>query len=100
VKYKMDAKIYNLHGWIEETDPSTLHDKFLLALVDSGFRVLNEVQHHFSPYGYTALFLLGESHLAIHTFPEHCKSYVELSSCVKKQYENFKTWCEPLFIQE
>ena len=57
----MDAKIYNINGWIEETNPCTLHETFLTALIDCGFRVLDEVQHHFEPYGYTALFLLGES---------------------------------------
>jgi S-adenosylmethionine/arginine decarboxylase-like enzyme len=32
------------------------------------------------------LYLLGESHFAIHTFPEHGKSYIELSSCNENMY--------------
>ena len=42
------------------------------------------------PEGYTALWLLGESHFAIHTFPEEQKTYIELSSCNLEYYEFFK----------
>ena len=35
------------------------------------------------------LWLLAESHFAIHTFPEENKMYIEISSCVKKYYDNF-----------
>ena len=44
------------------------------------------MEHYFTPYGYTALFLLAESHFALHTFPEENKTYIELSSCVKKGF--------------
>jgi S-adenosylmethionine/arginine decarboxylase-like enzyme len=47
----------------------------------SGFTILRFVEHTFVPQGYTALWLLGESHAAVHTFPEHNRTYVELSSC-------------------
>lgn len=58
-------------------------------LATSGHTILNFVEHHFEPQGYTALWLLGESHLAIHTFPEHGRSYVELSSCMFPLYRRF-----------
>ncbi|MEN9444098.1 MAG: Croceibacter phage, partial [Bacteroidota bacterium] len=47
----------------------------------SGFTILNFVSHNFSPQGFTGIWLLAESHLAIHTFPESGASYIELSSC-------------------
>ena len=34
------------------------------------FEILGEVEHVFQPQGYTLLFLLSESHLSLHTFPE------------------------------
>ena len=37
----------------------------------------------------TALFLLSESHFAIHTFPEENTTYIELSSCIKLPFDNF-----------
>ena len=38
---------------------------------------------------YTSLYLLGESHFAIHTFPEENSTYIELVSCVKDKFDNF-----------
>lgn len=55
----------------------------------SGFNVLNVSEHHFHPQGYTALWLLSESHFAVHTFPEFGRSYIELSSCNLEYYQNF-----------
>lgn len=55
----------------------------------SGFNVLNVSEHHFQPQGYTALWLLCESHFAVHTFPEFGRSYIELSSCNLEYYQNF-----------
>ncbi|MDZ4285548.1 MAG: S-adenosylmethionine decarboxylase [Candidatus Sungbacteria bacterium] len=34
--------------------------------------------------------MIGESHLAIHTFHEHGKIYVQLSSCNERKSERFK----------
>jgi|TARA_R100001463_G_scaffold3730_5_gene14850 S-adenosylmethionine/arginine decarboxylase-like enzyme len=91
----MKAQIYNFAVWIKETNPKKLKENFNNLLLDSGFEILDIVDKHFEPYGYTVLFLLSESHLAIHTFPEHKETYIELSSCVKppfnlfvKNYEN------------
>ena len=47
------------------------------------------MDHHFSPQGYTALWLLTESHFAVHTFPEFGRSYIELSSCNLEFYQAF-----------
>lgn len=43
----------------------------------------------FDPFGYTCLILLSESHLAIHTFPERGKAYIELTSCVHDPFYRF-----------
>ena len=85
----MKARIWNHHEWITETDPKTLFMRFDSMLHNAGFHVLRCVEHHFNPYGYTCLFLLGESHFAIHTFPEENKTYIELSSCNKVLHDRF-----------
>ena len=59
------------------------------SLTESGFTILNFVEHAFQPQGYTCLWLLGESHAAMHTFPEENKTYIELSSCAKALLINF-----------
>ncbi len=89
----MEAKIWNKNGWLSETNPTTLKNNFSDLLGLSGFEILNFVEHYFEPQGYTALWLLGESHLAIHTFPEEGKSYIELSSCNEYYYLYFAASC-------
>jgi S-adenosylmethionine/arginine decarboxylase-like enzyme len=78
--------MFNHQTWTDETDPFALKYIYSRRLKAAGFKVLDLLEHHFKPQGYTALFLLAESHLAIHTFPEEGKAYVELSSCVMDKY--------------
>lgn len=85
----MEAKIWNLNDWITECDPVVLCNVFDKMLRDAGFTILNEVEHYFEPQGFTKLYLLCESHFAIHTFPEEHKTYIELSSCNKKMQLEF-----------
>ncbi len=98
----MKAEIYKHSQWIPETDPEILMFYFCKALERAEFNVLDFMQHRFEPEGYTAIWLLAESHFAIHTFPEHRKSYIELSSCnidkhnkfldlIKHEYEQNRT---------
>lgn len=49
---------------------------------DEGFStLLHEVSHHFHPQGVTALGLIAESHIAIHTWPEHGYAAVDVFTC-------------------
>ncbi len=45
--------------------------------------ILGEVSHKFEPQGVTVLLLLAESHISIHTWPEHRYAAVDLFSCSK-----------------
>lgn len=87
----MKAKMYNLAGWVQPTDERFLYAEYKQLLKDAGFGVVGNISKQFTPYGYTVLFLLQESHFAIHTFPEENKTYIELTSCVKKYFDN---WCK------
>ena len=82
----MLAKIWNKNGWTSETQKEKLVEICDEALKDAGFNILGELEHDFVPQGFTKLYLLGESHFAIHTFPEHGKTYIELSSCNEVMY--------------
>jgi S-adenosylmethionine/arginine decarboxylase-like enzyme len=82
----MQAKMWNHSAWISETNPVKIRKMFDALLVDSKFNVLSVLDKHFQPQGYTALWLLSESHFAIHTFPENNKTYIELSSCNLEYY--------------
>ncbi len=90
----MEAHIDNHSTWIEETDPKVLKPLFDKMLEESGFGILNFMEHFFEPQGWTGLWLLAESHFAIHTFPEQNKTYIELSSCNRQMFEDFLSLLE------
>ena len=85
----MDGSIWSVRGYSMMTSPPELRTFFLGHLAAAGFQILDTVEHHFSPQGYTSLELLSESHFAIHTFPESNTTYFELSSCVKQKFDDF-----------
>ncbi len=41
------------------------------TIAEFGLVKLGEVYHNFSPGGFTAVICLSESHISIHTWPEH-----------------------------
>lgn len=43
--------------------------------------ILHEVSHSFHPQGVTALALIAESHVAIHTWPEYGYAAVDVFTC-------------------
>lgn len=85
----MQAKIWNYSEWIAETNPQKIRQQFDEAISKAGFNILCFTDHHFQPQGYTALWLLAESHFAVHTFPEFGRTYIELSSCNLELYQEF-----------
>ena len=85
----MQAKMNRIAFWIEETKPFIIKKMFINKLGESGFGILKQTEHYFEPQGYTGLWLLSESHFAVHTFPEENKTYVELSSCVDEPFYVF-----------
>lgn len=85
----MKPQIWNKSWWISETREKKLDEMFGTMLRDAGFKIICEMEHEFIPYGYTKLYLLAESHFAVHTFPEASKTYIELSSCNEEYYNEF-----------
>ncbi len=83
------AKIDNYNTWVDVADPEHLRSEIEQILEGSGFTILNFMEHHFQPQGYTSVWLLAESHCALHTFPEENKSYIEVSSCNTRLFVNF-----------
>jgi len=88
----IEANIYNHRFWSTCIEPKELVATYEKQLKLAGFTILLFNEHHFPEQGYTCFWLLGESHLAIHTFPESGKSYIELSSCNLKKLEVFKSY--------
>jgi hypothetical protein len=74
------------------TNTKLLNSKLELKLMckdlcmENNFTILGEVDHEFSPQGCSFIFLLSESHLSVHTFPERDHLAFDLYTC--RQYED------------
>ena len=50
------------------------------------FNVLQKIEHKFEPQGISIVYLLSESHMTIHTFPE--KKYIAFDLYTCREYPN------------
>lgn len=64
-----------------------LNDEFFLcdlienAAESSGATVIKTISYHFLPQGVTAVSLLSESHISIHTWPERGEAAIDIFTC-------------------
>lgn len=74
-----------MHAWFD--DPSVLTDEHALlvamreAAAAGGATVLGRTSAVFPNGAVTAVLLLAESHLAVHTWPEHGLAHFDLLTC-------------------
>jgi len=82
----------------EIQNKSLLHDlegiKTILDTIcnQNDFSVLEKIEYKFHPEGLTILYLLSESHISIHTFPE--RNYIALDLYTCRSYNDNKTYLE------
>jgi S-adenosylmethionine decarboxylase len=62
-------------------DPDRLRPLLEKAVVQANATVIKTVLHQFSPQGVSGVVVLAESHLAVHTWPEHGYAAVEIFTC-------------------
>ena len=71
--------------WVRDplslNDPELIRDSLIAACKRGKFSVLNLSTHSFSPHGVTAVVLLSESHMSIHTWPEFAYAAVDIFTC-------------------
>jgi S-adenosylmethionine decarboxylase proenzyme len=58
-----------------------LRPLLLEAVRAAGATVVTEIFHNFSPHGVSGVIVIAESHVAIHTWPEHGYAAVDIFSC-------------------
>jgi S-adenosylmethionine decarboxylase len=74
-------------GWLEESTTGLLEDEASIREIFDGicsaqrFTVLHRVFHFFEPQGVTCVYVLGESHLSIHTWPERGEAAIDVFTC-------------------
>jgi len=75
--------LIELHGCdrVRISVPGGVREAMLAAARACRATVVAEVFHQFSPYGVSGVVVIAESHLAIHTWPEHGFVAVDLFTC-------------------
>jgi S-adenosylmethionine decarboxylase proenzyme len=58
-----------------------LEDSFVSACENAGMTVVGKVFHQFQPSGVTGVVLLAESHVSVHTWPEHNFVAIDVYVC-------------------
>ena len=54
------------------------------AVRHGGGTIVKTVFHNFSPWGVSGVVVITESHVSIHTWPEHAYAAVDIFSCSEK----------------
>jgi S-adenosylmethionine decarboxylase proenzyme len=62
-------------------DEDVIRDVMLEAARRGGATIVAQCFHRFSPHGVSGMVVIAESHLAIHTWPEHGYAAVDLFTC-------------------
>lgn len=61
-----------------------IDDILTVAAQKSGATIVQKCFHTFSPHGLSGVIVIAESHIAIHTWPEHRAIAVDFFSCSRK----------------
>jgi S-adenosylmethionine decarboxylase len=84
-RHKHVGKHLVLDAWRISTelldDPDFVRKALKEAVTRCGATLINLCVHQFSPYGVTATATLAESHMAVHTWPEHGYLGADLFFC-------------------
>lgn len=78
-----DHFLLNLYGCDVEklNNEKFLVEMFEQAVIEGKMTLLNLITHKFEPQGITAVALLSESHISVHTWPEDASCAVDVYTC-------------------
>lgn len=71
-----------------------IKDALVKAADAAGATLIGMVSHKFQPQGVTAIALLSESHISIHTYPEHGYAAIDAFTC--GEHTNPESACRSL----
>ncbi len=83
--------VYTILALIDHCDPVLLNDeRFLESMLQSAvgkarMSLLATLLKRFDPQGVTGVAVLGESHIAVHTWPEAGVIFVDIGTCSTQQ---------------
>jgi S-adenosylmethionine decarboxylase len=62
-------------------DLKYLENALVSAAKEAGATVIDQSFHQFAPQGVSGVVLIAESHLSLHTWPEHAYAAVDIFTC-------------------
>ena len=68
-------------------DPDEVHAIMKAGALAMKATIVEEAFHHFSPDGVSGVIIIKESHLTIHTWPEHNYAAVDIFTCGNMQMD-------------
>ena len=78
------------------TDRDQIRQYMLEAARHAGATVISDTFHHFKPDGISGVVVIAESHISIHTWPEHRYAAVDVFTCG----DSVDPWGVPRYLQE
>lgn len=63
------------------SDPSAMETILQQTAEIMGATIVTSTFHHFSPLGVSGVLVIQESHLTIHTWPEHAYAAIDIFTC-------------------
>ena len=67
-------------------DADYIRDVLEKAALEARARIIQTVLHRYQPQGVTGICLVAESHLSIHTWPEHGFAAIDIFMCGKEGF--------------
>ena len=78
--HQLAIELYGCDPWVLD-DVGAISRHMLSAAAAAGATVVGHSFHRFSPQGVSGVVIIAESHLAVHTWPEHRYAAVDLFTC-------------------
>lgn len=69
-------------------------------IADLDLKIVKKISHTFHPKGITLAFILSESHLLIHTWPEFGLIHIDLVTCSYRGEKEFESSLKAVFSEQ
>ncbi len=83
-----------------DESPAFIEEVAQEILNDMDLKVVKKVSHLFYPKGITLAYVLSESHLLVHTWPEFATVHIDLVTCSYRAMKEFKSSVNSAFSEE
>lgn len=88
----MICDLTNIRNMVHLESMESMHELLINICNKYNFNVLTKTEHQFEPRGLTILYMLSESHISIHTFPE--KRYLAFDIYTCRDYDDDSVYIE------